>query len=433
MQRYIGIYYGVKRDDITGKPRPTKVCIWNTKGEEVAHYDLKVATEELDFIKGQYVSAWRIATVQDDFSKCKRVFRKFLAPKNKKPQHIDERFLQLIETGSEPGWYEITHVPVQYDGIMEGDRVVVILQGVGNRFAFAASLRAEKMNDVKVFHCPGRIIKEQRDTEKELAVEKFLAQTALLNATYLLPVVARDRDVISVKLYFYKFVNAQAARKAAFNRARATFEGEIFCSEDGLYPDAELEFLFDEVAFNSFTLQTHVTEEKQSYKRLMDLMEKLTLFNEVFSPIEGMGPRIAAAIIASIGSITKFKNDANFKSYCGVAPDKHGKFRRARKGQSVNYSPQARQALYLFADQCLKRANSQWGRKLREQKARLRAKHPEKIMNEHGKWVYTDGHIHKMACWHMLGKFAEYLFKQWRDWEARQQEIDKGEQASAAG
>ena len=53
-----------------------------------------------------------------------------------------------------------------------------------------------------------------------------------------------------------------------------------------------------------------------------------------------------------------------------------------------------------------------WGKKLREYKVKLREKHPE-VVEVGGKKRYTDGHIHKMALWRTITKFAEWLYNEW--------------------
>ncbi len=107
---------------------------------------------------------------------------------------------------------------------------------------------------------------------------------------------------------------------------------------------------------------------------------------------------------------------AKLKAFCGVhCVD--GKFARRRVGQTSNWNPIARQTLWLLGDQFNRRPDSQWGKKLREYKLKLRETHPEpvEVDGSNGKKVkrYTDGHIHKMATWRTLTKFVEALFKTW--------------------
>jgi len=115
---------------------------------------------------------------------------------------------------------------------------------------------------------------------------------------------------------------------------------------------------------------------------------------------------------------------AKVKHQCGVHIASDGSFPRRRAGQVANWSPQARQALYLLCDQFNRRPDSEWGQKLLAQKAKYRQTHPEPVevekeVTQNGKKVkktvklYTDGHIHKMALKWCATKFVEWMSREW--------------------
>mgnify|MGYP001610891068 FL=1 len=138
----------------------------------------------------------------------------------------------------------------------------------------------------------------------------------------------------------------------------------------------------------------------------------MDIYKNIFSPIEGCGPMIASRIIASVGDIRRFEgNIAKFKAYCGVHLQ-DGQFARQRNNEAANWSNEIRQAMYLLGEQFNRRPNSVWGMKFREYKEKMRNSHPETV-GEGGKKKYTPSHIHKMAKWRTLTKFAEYVFKKW--------------------
>ncbi len=105
------------------------------------------------------------------------------------------------------------------------------------------------------------------------------------------------------------------------------------------------------------------------------------------------------------------------------------RFPRRRNGGVANWNGDARQALYLLGDQWNKRPDSEWGKIFRQVKVEYRKKHPEVVV-EGGKKRYTDGHIHKMAVWYTLGKFVEWLFREWYRFE-RQHAVVKPESADS--
>jgi hypothetical protein len=201
--------------------------------------------------------------------------------------------------------------------------------------------------------------------------------------------------------------------------------GAIFCSEDGFYPEGAIEQLFEAGKASDAILQALVREEELREKDLAKILKTLPVYCELFVPIEGVGPMIAARLIVAIGDIRRFATDAKLKAFCGVHVLPDGRFARKRSGEVANWHPEARQALYLLADQFNRRPDSVWGKKLREYKAKLRAAHPDVMCKKCGtKWadcpeqkkhsrVYSDGHIHKMAIWRTVTKFVEWLFREW--------------------
>ncbi len=103
------------------------------------------------------------------------------------------------------------------------------------------------------------------------------------------------------------------------------------------------------------------------------------------------------------------KTAAKLKAFCGVHVLEDGRFARKRSGQVANWNPDARQGLYLLADQwSIYRPNSPWGVYLNQMKANLRQKHPA-VETVEGKKRYTDGHIFKMARWRTLTRFVEQM------------------------
>ncbi|MBI5794515.1 hypothetical protein HZA87_05570 [Candidatus Uhrbacteria bacterium] len=114
------------------------------------------------------------------------------------------------------------------------------------------------------------------------------------------------------------------------------------------------------------------------------------------------------------------KGRGKLKSFCGVAVQEGGKFPRRRAGSVANWHPDARQALFLLADQFNRQSNrTRWGAMLLDYKIKFRAAHPPEKTTE-GKSRYSDGHIHKMALWRTVTKFVEFLYDQWSDLARKQ-------------
>ena len=87
-------------------------------------------------------------------------------------------------------------------------------------------------------------------------------------------------------------------------------------------------------------------------------------------------------------------------------------FPRRRVGVVANWHPVVRQSLYQLGEQFNKRPKSAWGMRLRQIKASLQAQHPEPI--KLGNTTrYTKAHLHRIAIWRTLTRFAEELFRNW--------------------
>ncbi len=329
------------------------------------------------------------------------------------------------------------------DGLKPGDRVGMVLGGSGDRFSAALSRRGEEIG-AQVFRLPPFVLKEQRgDTEKD---DDHATLAALLQKQpeifYLMR--QRDRDTIRVKTALQLRTDAVKARIGCEQRIRQSFIGSVFLNEEGRYPEGEIEMLAQLELANDSILQCLLKDEKRRQKELEDAVKATPIWEAIFAPFEGCGPRLAAPFIAYISDIRRFwvepgpkarqKGMAKLKKFCGVhvlTVDKNGglipknrQFPRRRVGTVANWNPQVRQALYLLGEQFNRRPNSEWGKKLIEYKLKLRQAHPE-VIEENGKKRYTNGHIHKMALWRTLTKFVEYLSKEWTRFELEQQRRER--------
>lgn len=330
------------------------------------------------------------------------------------------------------------------------DTVAMALGGSGDNLAFALSHQAEKIGAC-VVRIPPFLLKEKRTRDKDEDA-MTLADLVRLNPELFYLVTPRDRQLILIRENLQARTDAMKARIACEQRLRQRLIGEIFRREDGLFPEGAIEDLFDERKANDTVLQSLIQEEKAREKELVGSLEKLDVYAELFKPIEGCGPMIAARIISAVIDIRRFQSTAKLKAFCSVHVLSDGRFARRRQGEIANWHPDARQALYLLGDQFNRRPNSVWGRKLLEYKKKFRETHPavectackvpidqcvyivpddsllddweeiksrypnlkrEFLPQKFHKRRYTDGHILKMALWRTRTRFAEWLFSEW--------------------
>lgn len=355
MGRYIGIVPRVKKTK-DGEARPTLVSIRD--GNDVKKLELETAQEELDFV---------------------------------------------------------------LKGLQTGDIVAMALGGCGDNFAFALSKRSEQLGEgTKVIRLPPFILKMEREFEGNHKAFDPILLTDLAESKpeIFSEVVLRDRLTIKVRECLRVRTDVMKARIACEQRLRQRLDGQIFCSEKGLYPEGSIEKVYDELKANDLTLKALLAEEAKAERDLEKAVNETEVFKTVFGQIEGCGYKISARLIATIGDIRRFETAPKLRKYLGVHVLDDGRFPRRRNGEVANWNDEARKALYLLADQFNRRPESDWGKYLRTCKARLREIHPEKIQVE-GKWRYTDGHIHKMGSWRCVSRFVEWLFFEW--WKLERQ------------
>jgi len=99
----------------------------------------------------------------------------------------------------------------------------------------------------------------------------------------------------------------------------------------------------------------------QAYDSLTEAMKKLEkaivgeareLFGELYDILQsvpGVGPLLAAVILAETVDFGRFRSADHYKSYCGLAPRLRESAGRARLGRCVKGNPYLRWAFYMAA------------------------------------------------------------------------------------
>jgi hypothetical protein len=431
--RTIGIRHRVKRT-AEGDASPTQVSILTGDGKDLA-YELEDDQAELDWVHRVYPTSFRKIRSDED-------------PSAFRPHHVKWR---RAKSRREASGYPATHlrregktvyiaarVPKSFDGVCEGDRIVMALGGSGDRLAIAISYQTDRFGgETSLWRIPPYSLKEVRgDGEKRddaaLLVDLFIRSPNLFHRTW-----PHDRRAVVVRERQRALVVAMKDRIACEQRLMGLVIGELFCTPE--YQEALVEQTFETRKASDPGLLALQAEEKDRDSQLLSALKDFDVYKSIFEPIEGCGSRIAARLIAAILDIRHFqppggekKGMAKLKAFCGVHVLSGGKnlgvpagksFPRRRRGATSNWHPDARQALYLLGVQFNRRPDSVWGLKLLEYKRKFREKHPEPV-GEKGNRRYTDGHIHRMATWRTLTKFVEWL---WREWSRYERERSRAE------
>jgi hypothetical protein len=389
-KRYIGIRHRTKRTK-EGEARPTEVCI--VDNENPRKLILEDEQDELDFVLGRFPIKWRTAEEGEDLSNF--------------PSH------HIVEKRDKDDREKIVsrQVPSYYDGLHEHDTIGMILGGSGDYLAFALANRGKEIK-ASVLRLPPFKLKERRgeagiEKDSELLATLVQNEPALFHTTHV-----RDLNLIRTRLAQQDRIEVMKARIACEQRLSQRIIGEIFTEDpDALFKQGQLELVMKERKANDAVLNGLVQEETKAKKAVDRALLDIPMYTKVLSQVEGCGPLIAARLVTAIGDIRRFATDTKLMAFCGVHVMPDGRFARRRGGTVSNWHPDARQALYLLADQFNRRPASKWGAYLIETKRRMREKHPIAEVVD-GKKRYTDGHIHKMAIWRTLTRFVRWL---WHD------------------
>lgn len=304
-----------------GEARPTQVAIRERSGK-IHKLDLATDDDELDFVHGRLPKDYRNATPDDDSKQFKiRHLKTRRLKKEEDPATFPANL--LIKEGRE--YLLVTKVPTAYTGLMAGDVAVMVMGGSGDRLAYAM---ANPRLSITVFRIPPFHLSAEREGEKDddpqTLIRLFEDQPKLYYK-----VEQPALEVIQLKNYWSLREDAMKARIACEQRILASLVGRIYCNHDGGYQEGGLEVEFQEAMANDRVLQALLEEEKQREKTLTNHLQQMPLYREVFQPIEGLGPMMAARLIKSIGTVLRFEENPHEQEITDLHAQKVGLKKKA--------------------------------------------------------------------------------------------------------
>ncbi len=433
-KRWVGIRPRVKQRQ-NQEARPTQVAILAENGE-VKRYDLATEQDELEFILSKWPVNGKFRDVEEgeDLSQ-------YL------PHHVrkDDPKTATKENRS----LNPTQVPVACEGLCEGDLVTMTLGGMGDRMAYAISRFGEK-GGFAIKRTPPVCLKEARGEASEDFDAELLATLGREKTEIFRNMAKRDRALVRLRETNRLRRFLMKDRMACEQRIRASFLGDIFCSEEGRYPEGGLEQAFDSAKANDPLFVAILAKEKEIGKQLANACMALPIYSEVIVHVKGVKHCIAAPIIGSVQDIGLFPSVGKFKKFCGLHVNQNGSFPRARRGENLGFNPEARQAFFQAGDMFTKFKDGFWGIRLRENREMYYLKHPYPVLvtsegaeyplvpgkftqnKKTGKYVietesgtiqckgkrkWMKGHLNKQAYWRTVTEFAEWLYWKWRTME----------------
>ncbi|MEI8328323.1 MAG: transposase [Candidatus Taylorbacteria bacterium] len=437
LPRTIGIAHRVKQKK-NEEPRPTLVAI-KYGPDDIRRYKLETEQDEMDFLNGHLAIKWGRIDPTWDISEVPHhqiIFRsakeedvlvsrhasqcRYETKKGKKGAPDTKILIEIAEK-----------MPVDWIGLEMNDKVAMILGGSGDYLAYALSFKLSEMGG-SVIRIPPFKLQAYRGQASKDDDDVLLARLAEEHRTEFYETFSRDLDVIDVRNKYRGWKDAMKARIGCEQRLFQSHIGTTFCSEAGYCPEGSIKKDFEKLRDTDAVLVALEAEETRRLKELTKAVEALDVYKQIFEYITGLGPRIAARLVYAVVDIRRFKKASQFVAYLGLhvrQKDKNGKdlptekqFPRRRGGEIANWDEEnGRQAFWNLADQFNRqKGTTRWSAYLLETKKRLRLKHPTEVIvtvmvdgKEKKIRRYTNGHIHKMAIWRTLTRFAEWLHGEW--------------------
>jgi hypothetical protein len=396
-KRLIGVHFRTKQ--------PTMVAfldLENPKKKPSIH-ELKGPDDRRDFLFADLPTKYRKVREEDDLNECVLPHGEILLARKYKPWQIKAKSLDewqaknegitppknlIFELGKKK--FIATHVPVEFDGLKEGDKVLMILGGPGDVFCYAiTNLSTTKWGESALWRIPAGVFSDMRgfrDKDKDclFLIELYQEKPELFH-----PVLPQDREYILTSVKFGRRDFIQDQRIACSQRIALKYEDDILLDEKALFPEGWLQGELDEIKATDTALQRLIEDEKRCNKELKAAVHALPVWRKVFENIPGCGERIAGGIVAMVGNIRRFftsdekrevfiyRTVARIRKFCGAHVRPDGSFPRKRSGERLDHNPGARQSLVQMGDQFIYGKRTHWGIRCRLNKLKYKEKFPK--------------------------------------------------------
>lgn len=286
-KRVIGFRHRIKQT-AQGQARPSHITIIDTATDEVTEFDLEDENAEVDFVLGRLPISWRNASEDEDVSQ-------------HPPHHIKT---------AKRGAGQIK-VPASYDGLKPHDAVATMLGGSGGYFALACARRGDKIG-AHVFRLTPGSLKDNRSGDDKSEDAFLMADLLMEKPSLFYDVRERDSAGILVVELLRARTEAMQARIACGQRLRQQAIGAAYrAAGDLLTGIGDIEAEFDKLKASDIVYLNLEKEEARRMRELDKAVQQMDVYQQVFANVNGVGPAIAARIIAAVGDIRRFKVTAD--------------------------------------------------------------------------------------------------------------------------
>jgi len=186
---------------------------------------------------------------------------------------------------------------------------------------------------------------------------------ASTNPDLFYPVHEKQAEILGIMSSWNQVTDSMETRKAYANLVRSRLQQEAvvtgFVKNQQIADSKQLAALIDaEVGKDPAdeSMRLFLKREAQAIRHLDKAAKDSGLYRQVFAPIHGMGPRIAARFISAIERIERFATARDLSNFAGMLPrGKDGKL-PSKKNSKSSGMPLSRSALlnnacYMFQEQ----------------------------------------------------------------------------------
>lgn len=293
--------------------------------------------------------------------------------------------------------------------LKDGDVLYLEMGGLAEDAALGAYRRG-----VRVLRIPPVLLKKHEkemagNGDEKSARHHTIRAVAEKSPELFYELVPADTGVIEVSILARDWQGTMRDRIRAGNRRYRRFYRRVILNP-AQFADltkAELKKKAQEWVESDAGWKAIASEEEECKAELASAVKRLSLYKEVFEPIEGVGPGVAARFIMAIGRMDRFPSEGSFRAYCGYGL-KDGVRQDKKSGETISYSPKAKNAVGQFMTWLMRYGkNTEYGKMLAERLAFEQGAHPE----------WTERRQRGRARTWVAWRFLRRIYKTWRAFE----------------
>ena len=237
------------------------------------------------------------------------------------------------------------------EDVQPGDRVYLVSGGLSH---FVAQTLIDKGVEVGIIQASKLPTRSKRLTLKTL--KRIIEEhPEVINLWY-----PYEREAFKVRNLLREWERLLETRKALSNRLINEYYAQFLASPKKHFRKTPAEAKKSAQRYRDANPNYQaISKAEQKVKRLLiETVKELDLYQEVFEPLDGCGPLIAARIIAYTRNIRRFKSKWAYAKYCGFGLiEKNGKRRKQyrRKGETTDRHTKLYYTIrYLWIEQQLR-------------------------------------------------------------------------------